>query len=240
MVDFNEENYLAYKAYIRKKSKLNPNFAIQDCFSIEEEERKGFVVLMDEIDKINIEIKNTKKRAEKNALSRRKGKLLEELSNRILSSADIFAIKENLRDHTNEIDLLLTPSDYNKLNADVLPEYLKEDIIIECKNYNNKIENDWVGKFFSLLTTHKTKVGIIFSYYEFKGLNDWNAAKGLVRKLYLAEDVFIININFDDIKQHIINDKKNIVELIISKYNGLKHSASYKEFISTHPAEIKE
>ncbi len=240
MVEFDEKSYLEYKCYLRKKSKLNPDFAIQDCFSIEEDAREDFVVLMNNIDEINKKIKKTKKVAERNDLSRRKGKLLEQLSKKILNSADIFKIKENLRDHTNEIDLLLTPSNYNKLHSDVLPEYLKEDIIIECKNYNNKIKNDWVGKFFSLLKTHKTKVGIIFSYYDFKGLNDWNAAKGLVRKLYLAEDVFIININFDDIKKHIINDKKNIVELIISKYNGLKHSASYTEFISSHPAEIKE
>lgn len=237
MVDFNEENYLAYKAYIRKKSKLDPNFAIQDCFSIEEEERKGFVVLMDEIDKINSEIKKTKKRNEKNDLSRKKGALLETLSKNILNSADIYALKKNLRDHTNEVDLLLTPSDYNRLNMDVLPEYLKDDILIECKNYNDKIKNDWIGKFFSLLTTHRTKVGIIFSYKEFKGKNEWDAAKGLVRKLFLAEDVFIININFDDIRKHIIDEKMNIVELIISKYEGLKHSVSYTEFISKHPAE---
>lgn len=237
MVEFNEESYLAYKDYIRKKNKINPQFAIEDCFSIEEESRKSFVTLMEEIEKINSEIKKTKKRSEKNDLSRKKGKLLENLSKNILNSADIFMVKENLRDHTNEVDLLLTPSDYNKLNRDVLPEYLKEDVLIECKNYNDKIKNDWIGKFFSLLKTHKTKLGIIFSYKELKGQNEWDAAKGLVRKLFLAEDVFIININFDDINNHIINEKKNIVELIISKYEGLKHSVSYEEFISKHPAE---
>lgn len=240
MIEFNEENYLAYKSYIRKKNKINPKFAIEDCFSIEEEDRKRFINLMNEIEKINSEIKKTKKRSEKNDLSRKKGTLLETLSKDVLNSADIYALKKNLRDHTNEVDLLLTPSDYNKLNADVLPEYLKSDILIECKNYDDKIKNDWIGKFFSLLTTHKTKVGIIFSYREFKGKNEWDAAKGLVRKLFLAENVFIININFYDIRKHIIDEKMNIVELIISKYEGLKHSVSYTEFISKHPAEIKE
>lgn len=234
------EDFLEYNKYLRKLSKENPQFGIKRCFSIEDEEREEYRRLMAEIDKINDEIKATSDRPHKNALSRKKGKILEILSGKILESADIFIDKENLRDHTNEIDVLLTPGDYNRMHSVLLPDYLKDDILVECKNYDENIKNDWIGKFFSLMTTHKTKVGLLFSYKRFSGVNEWDAARGLVRKLFLAENVFIININFDDIRKHIIDEKMNIVELIISKYEGLKHSVSYKEFISKHPAEIKE
>lgn len=231
------ESFMEYNDYLRRMNRIDPNFGIRNCFRIAEKEREEFVMLMEEIEKINIQIKKTSDRKEKNKLNRKKGKMLEELAKSIMDTSSIFSIKTNIRDHTNEIDLLLTPANYSMLHSELLPIYLKEDVLIECKNYKDTIKNDWIGKFFSLLKTHKAKLGIIFSYKEFAGRNEWDAAKGLVRKLFLAEDVYIINIDFNDIKTHIIEEKMNLVELIISKYEGIKNSVSYKEFISKHPAE---
>ncbi len=117
-----------------------------------------------------------------------------------------------------------------------MPQYLREDILVECKNYDKKIDVNWVGKFSSLINTHMVKMGIIFSYKEFAGNSEWQSSKGLSKK-FLAEKKAIININFDDINK-ILNKQMNTVELIEYKYDALKHHIDYSKLITKHPAEL--
>ena len=225
--------------YYKKLSKTDKNFATKKFFSMSDNDLKEGKAIIELINKKNKEIEIESNYSKRNELNRKKGKLLERLAFLILDSAQIFEIKNNLRDHTNEIDLLLRPTDYNKLNSIILPQYLTNDILIECKNYNDKINVDWVGKFFSLMCTHKIDLGILFSYNEFKGKNEWDSAKGLSKKLFLAENKAIININMDDI-QKILDRQFNIVELIKMKYDALKNHVNYTALITKHPAERDE
>ncbi|CAI3660776.1 restriction endonuclease [Clostridium neonatale] len=234
-----DEDFLEYNEYLRIKAKTDPNFAIQSCFSISDESIEECKNIIQRINDVNDKITIEKKSAQRNELNRRKGKLLEKLAKVLLGSADIFNIKTNIRDHTNEIDLLLTPSDYNRIHKIVLPDYLQNDILIECKNYKDTIKVDWIGKFSSLLNTHRVDLGIIFSYKSFAGKNEWQSSKGLSKKIFLAENKVIININFKDIEL-ILSKNKNIVELIKDKYETLKHQVDYSEYILPHPAEIQK
>lgn len=235
----NDEEFFEYNKYLRKMTKQDPIFATKNCFSISDEEIKKCKDMISEINKTIEQISKTKVIGDRNELNRKKGKLLENLTKVILNSADIFVVRTNIRDHTNEIDLLLTPSDYNKLHESLLPKYLKEDILIECKNYNNKIKVDWVGKFSSLLNTHDTSFGIIFSFKELAGQSEWQSSKGLTKKIYLSEKKAIINIHFEDIND-ILEKRKNIVELIKDKYDSLRHQVDYSAYILPHPAELKQ
>lgn len=233
----NDEDFFKYNDYLRIKAKTNPDFAIQSCFSISDDIIEKCTNIIHDINSINSAISVEKESAKRNELNRKKGKLLENLAEILLNSADIFNVKTNIRDHTNEIDLLLTPSDYNRIHNIILPDYLQNDILIECKNYKDTIKVDWIGKFSSLLNTHKVNLGIIFSYKSLAGKNEWQSSKGLTKKIFLAENKVIININFSDIEL-ILSKKKNIVELIKDKYEELKHQVDYNKYIVPHPAEL--
>ena len=184
----NDRYFLEYSSYLRKKAKINPKFATQQVFAIDDECIKKCREYIDSINQINIEIKKiTKskdKAKERNELNRKKGKALENLAKELLNSSSIFDAKPNLRDTSNEIDLLLIPSDYNALNECLLPKYLKNDILVECKNYNETIKVDWVGKFASLANTHSVELGIIFSYKKFAGKYRTSFI-GLSKKIFL-------------------------------------------------------
>lgn len=232
----NDEDFFRYNDYLRKASKRNPKFYKDKIFAISEEDIKIGKELINEIEFLDKEIKKVKKQKDRNSLNRKKGKKLEDLASVIFNSADIYEEKNNLRDHTNEIDLLLIVGDYNRIHRCLLPEYLQDDILIECKNYNRNISVDWVGKFFSLLTTHDNKLGIIFSFKSFSGPGEWQAAKGLAKKLFLSEKRAILNIELKDIKE-MLDNKENIVSLIEKKYDALRHHVDFKDFIKKHPAE---
>lgn len=236
MDNSNLDEIFKLNAYLRALSQRNKQFATKRMFPIKDEEIKECKDIVIKIKAINEKIKESKDTNKKNQLSRKKGKLLEELANNLLNSTQLFEIEPNFRDYTNEIDLLLRISDYNRSVAPILPKYLTKEILVECKNYDKKIKVDWIGKFFSLLTTHKNKFGIIFSFNELAGTSEWNSSKGLVKKIFLGEKCAIININFHDIEK-ILNGEINMVELIEIKYDALRNHVDYSKLITKHPAE---
>ncbi|ABG82952.1 restriction endonuclease [Clostridium perfringens] len=231
-----DEEFIRYNSYLRKMSKINPKFILDKTFSVSDEDIEKGKSLINEIENLAKDIKKAKTPKERNAINREKGKKLEELAGVMFNSAGLYSERNNLRDHTNEIDLLLIADDYNKLHKTILPEYLQNDILIECKNYNKTIKVDWVGKFFSLLTTHDGELGIIFSFDSFSGPGEWQSAKGLAKKIFLSEKRAILNIELKDIKE-MLDNKGNIVSLIKEKYDALKHHVDFKALIKRHPAE---
>ncbi len=184
----NERDFMDYNNYLRKQAKIDPKFAIKQLCCISDKQIKKCKEIMKEINIKNVEISKCNNYSTKNSLNREKGRLLESLAKLVLESTDLFIIHPNIRDHTNEIDLLITPSDYNKIHSIVLPQYLREDILVECKNYDKKIDVNWVGKFSSLINTHMVKMGIIFSYKEFAGNSEWQSSKGLSKKFFSRKE----------------------------------------------------
>lgn len=169
-----------------------------------------------------------------------KGKALENLVKFLLIKSSVFEVYENIRNTTNEIDELLVLNRLGKKFKEfmTLPGEL---YLSECKNYNKKIDVTWVGKFFTLLASNSSKIGILFSYHGLTG-KDWNDAVGLTRKLFLLKEelkdrTYIIDINKDDFKK--IEQGQSLLELIDSKMKALQLQTNFEIFLNQkHPAII--
>ena len=84
-----------------------------------------------------------------------------------------------------------------------------------------------------MLKTCDAKFGILFLRKGLSGKNNWQAGKGLARKIALKEDVYIIDITFDDLKA-IYEGKTNILTIIDEKYEAMKNDISYEDYIKQH------
>lgn len=107
-------------------------------------------------------------------------------------------------------------------------------VLLECKNYNKKIDVTWIGKFYSLLRTSKTRIGIIFSYRGFTGTN-WNDGVGLVKKIFLIDNTIILDFSLKDFEK--IAEGISILKIINSKILSLKYDTQIENYISEHPLE---
>lgn len=223
------EDFYNYRAIFEKLSKEDPEFLLKELFSI-----RGEVKL--KVDNLYKELCDSLHMKQSN-----KGKILERIADEIFLSTKMYTNKVNIRDSSNEIDLLVDLNNLGKLESNILPDIMKNNnqIIIECKNYNKKIDVTWIGKFHSLLRNRKKKLGIIFSYYSLRGKGQWDSAKGLVKKIYLIDEIAIINITKEDIEK-IVKNEISIIKIIEEKYNELVFQTDIEKYIKKHPAEIVE
>ena len=120
----------------------------------------------------------------------------------------------------------------------LLPEYLRKDCLVECKNHKDPIDVTLIGKFYSLLRYKTVKFGFMISNKELTGNNHWEDAVGLTKKLYLRDDTIIINITMAMIKELLESDG-NIIDLIKSKVNEILYHTTFDSNICKHPAEEK-
>lgn len=165
-----------------------------------------------------------------------KGKSLEELVVFIASSTNFFEVFPNIRTSNNEIDALLK----TKIGVKpILEKFLNidTDILFECKNYKKKVDVTWVGKFHSLLRNQGCKFGVIFSYEGFTGGSRWTAASGLVRKIYLKDEILILDFNYNDFLE--LSRGDNFLSIINSKIDTIKHDTlqEIKQYCVQHEAE---
>lgn len=190
------------------------------------EQQKQFQILYDEIDSDCLD-------------KEQKGKKLEEITSLLFSSSkgNFFECRRNCRTSSNEIDLLLT------WNEDARMEHINESFpcfgdtfLCECKNYDRKVGVTYVGKFYSLLSLASAKLGIMVSWNGIAGRGKWDAARGLVKKIALKDEIFIVVLDKDDLKE-IYDEKKNIYSLVYDKYNALKNDIDFSTYILKHPAE---
>ena len=166
-----------------------------------------------------------------------KGKKLEQLVALLFGEESLFDCRRNFRTSTNEIDLLLTWSKKAR-DAGIANAFpcFGESFICECKNYEGKLSVTYVGKFYSLLAVTKMKFGLIVAWEGVTGRGEWNDSKGLIKKIALSDDTFIVSIDKDDLTQ-IYNKSQNIYSLLMNKFDALKCDISYQRFISPHEAE---
>ena len=111
--------------------------------------------------------------------------------------------------------------------------------LVECKNYDRSISVTYVGKFCSLLLITSTKLGILFSYHGVSG-QGWNDASGLIKKFYLHKEneddrYCVIDFSISDFEA--ISNGDNLLNIIDAKISALLMDTSFRNFLSTHPAE---
>ncbi|WP_106769085.1 acetylglutamate semialdehyde dehydrogenase [Paenibacillus faecalis] len=170
-----------------------------------------------------------------------KGRALENLVTFLLEKSSIFDVYDNIRNTTNEIDQLLELNHIGKRLKDfiTLPG---EMFLSECKNYNKKISVTWVGKFYTLLASNQSKIGLLFSYYGLSGSN-WSSATGLTRKIFLLKEkledrTYIIDININDFKA--IEQGESLLEIIDLKMKALRIQTNFDKFLKEkHPALLE-
>ncbi len=213
-------------------STISQTFRLEEICKLTKEQSLKYSVLLDEFIQINSSIKAT---------TQEKGESLEKLSSYLLHiSGGVFEVKRNLRNTTNEIDILIQTNTKGKVLTGIgILNKGFETFISECKNYKKKIGVTYIGKFCSLLLSTETKIGIMFSYKGITG-SGWNSSCGLVRKFYLhkerLEDRFcIIDFNISDFIK--IKQGDNFFQIVNDKLLALQIGTDYTESLSKHPAE---
>lgn len=177
---------------------------------------------------------------EKGRLTKReKGKLLEDITALLFekSVANFFEVFRNCRTSTNEIDLLIRWTDNARLsNIHTSFPCFGESFLCECKNYNEKVTVTYVGKFCSLLLVTGSNLGVMVSWKGVTSRGSWSDSAGLIKKIALKEDKYIIVIDKNDLKR-IYNKEASIFSIIYEKYIALKNEVDYGKYILKHEAE---
>ncbi|MCI5499358.1 MAG: hypothetical protein MR419_07525 [Clostridiales bacterium] len=165
-----------------------------------------------------------------------KGELLEQLMDTLFSNT-LFHNLRNCRTSTNEIDILVEWSTNARL-ADINRVFpcFGDTFICECKNYTAPVGVTYIGKFISLLITLSTSLGIMVAWNGITGRNSWTDSEGLIKKIALKKDIFIIVLQKDDLKR-IYDQEIDILSLVSEKYTALKCDIDYTQFITKHEAE---
>lgn len=172
------------------------------------------------LEELKVMIDNLSDKDEKN--TKEKGNKLEDIVEFIFSNLKIFdVVYTNKRNSTNEMDLVVELDNEGKLAAyeDLFPFKNIDLFIIECKNYDKKVDVTWLGKFYSLLRSCNLSFGIIFSIDGFTEGTGWQGARGLSKKLLLKDDIYILDFN----KKHLdsIASGENIIKLLKNQKRDL-------------------
>lgn len=176
----------------------------------------------------------------KNVKAKTRGTLLEELIKQMTIETKSFELFENITNDTNEYDIIIKTSDLARKYAyNALPRIIFQPIICECKNYQSTIDVTWVGKFYSLLSISNIKIGIIFSYEGVTGQaeNDWSDAWGLIRKIYLKDEIAIISISKKELDR--IVGGENFCDILEEKFIELQTMTSIENEKRYHSSEEK-
>lgn len=152
----------------------------------------------------------------KGVKTKTKGDVLEEIVKITTIDTNVFSLFANITNGTNEYDIIITPSELARISFNSYPDIIFQPIICECKNYQTKVDVTWIGKLYMLLSTSKIKIGIIFSYEGLTG-SEWNGAKGLIKKIFLKDEIAIINISKTDLDE--IYKGEVLYNIIEKKYN---------------------
>lgn len=173
--------------------------------------------------------------------TKNKGNALEELAQTIFLNGDnpLLAIARNCRTSTNEIDLLMDWSDFARNSRCCsIYEELSDGFICECKYYNKKVSVTYIGKFYSLLKTANIKIGLFFSWEGITGSSCWRDAKGLIKKIALKDDIYILDFDSNDYEK-IYKKEESIFNIIHNKYICLKDDIDYYSYIAVHENQEK-
>ena len=183
-------------------------------------------ILKEMIKKLDIEEENTKEKGDK----------LENIISFIFEKLDIFRVVcRNIRNSTNEIDLIIELTERGKflLDTDLFP-FKETTIFLECKNYNQTVRVTWVQKFANLLKTCNHSVGILVSIKGLAG-KGWGSSKGIVRKASLADNLYIIDINLEHLNR--IANGENLLKILKDEKRKIDIGVDYSIDGFNHPAE---
>ncbi len=168
-----------------------------------------------------------------------KGRLLEELTQILFQKGciNLFHCLRNCRTSTNEIDMLIEWTQQARLmGLNTAFSCFGDSFLCECKNYKKKVDVTYVGKFASLLLVTGTKLGIMLSWEGITSRGDWSDSKGLIKKIALKDNIYIVVIDKTDLKE-IYEKRNNVFSIVFNKYISLKNEIDYSKYIKKHECE---
>ena len=176
-----------------------------------------------------------------------KGKKLEDLIEFILLSTKVFKVIKNQHTSSNEFDLLVKLNVNGKcLRRDkIIPDWIPDYFLIECKNHKSEVEVGLLGKFYSLMDVSKINLGIFISRVGITGNEDkyWKHAEAFVKKINLkysesSNPKILLDLDLDAIEE-VTKDDTNIIEVIENRKINIDMdiNSSLNEWISKHENE---
>ena len=178
-----------------------------------------------------------------------KGQMLEKLICKILESTKIFKCLPNPKTSSNEIDVVVRLNFQGKKlrNQKLIPEWIPDWFLVECKNYSKPVEVGLIGKFYSLMQVSECSLGIFLATNGISGRENrkWENAAELVNKINLKyssdKSIILLDLNLDDIKI-VLNEGTDIVtDVIESKQINIYSDISndIAQWIKPHENEGK-
>ena len=177
---------------------------------------------------------------DKGQLSRiEKGKKLEELTKILFerSAGSLLDVYKNCRTSTNEIDLLIRWTENARLaGINGAYDFMGDTFLCECKNYDKAVGVTYVGKFSSLMSVTSAVFGVMVSWEGVTGRGGWSDSKGLIKKIALRENRYIVVLEKEDLRG-ICQNENNVFSVLYDKYTALKNETNYAKYITKHSAE---
>ncbi|MCX0405463.1 restriction endonuclease [Clostridium perfringens] len=186
-----------------------------------------------------------------------RGKALEELMTYILEATNIFQCIDNKHTSSNEFDILVKLNFHGRnLRAKkIIPEWIPDKFLIECKNMSDPVKVGLLGKFYSLIKQSKITLGIfvtknsISGKYQKKDKDSkeryWKDANAFINKINLkySESSNPINLLDLELKDIELITKKctSILELIEIRKDQIELdvNSDLDEWIGVHENENK-
>lgn len=176
--------------------------------------------------------------------SYKKGELLENMVETLLLGTKIFKIVKNKHTSSNEFDILVSLNINGKIlrAKKIIPDWIPDKFLIECKNHREPINVGLVGKFYSLMEVSKVNLGIFISREGVTGKKNkyWTDAMSFINKINLKyseslNPIILLDFSVTELEEFIKRDK-NIVEIIETRKNqiDLDISGGLIEWIKPH------
>lgn len=176
-----------------------------------------------------------------------KGRLFENMVTALFLSTKIFKVINNKNTTSNEFDILVALNKNGKIlrAAKIIPDWISDRFLVECKNHKKTIEVGLVGKFFSLMDVSKINLGLFISKNGVTGKDSshWSDAKAFINKINLkysesSEPKILLDIDLDDIEKAIQNDIY-IIDIIQDRKIQIDADISSEifEYITPHENE---
>lgn len=180
---------------------------------------------LSDIDKSSVLKMIEKIEADEDMNNYEKGKLFEDTIEKILLGTKIFCCIKNKHTSSNEFDILVKLNSNGKFlrSEEIIPKWIPDIFLIECKNHSKNVEVGLIGKFYSLMDVSKISLGIFISKLGVSGKDKahWDDAVAFINKINLKylesnEPRILLDFNLDDIKK-VLNEGYNIVDLILDR-----------------------
>ena len=184
---------------------------------------------------------------DKSVSAKKKGEIFEKLIELILESTQVFRYVKNEHTTSNEIDFVVTLNLNGRILRDskIIPEWIPDTFLIECKNYKDPVEVGLIGKFYSLMIVSNINLGFFISNCHVTGRDKryWKDAAAFINKINLkysesAKPFYLIDITLEQL-ENLLKDDYNIIELIMDRKTQITTDINYSinDNISNHERE---